>query len=163
MDSVSPSGFSEQATVPRAKKSLLHGRIHGGAREWSNSIKSKKETKINKLFKKKKKRKKKMKNSTIVFTVSKFNPGGCLVVEEDAAVTSLRPQRFSSGFDGAGDHAVWRVWKLRRHGRHLAARRVRARTPFRETDLRDTKQGSDAWTRRRRRRRRGHADLPGSS
>lgn len=44
--------------------------------------------------------------------------------EQDAAFAPARPQRTSSGFDGAGDHAVWRVWKLRRHGRHLAARRV---------------------------------------
>lgn len=87
------------------------------------------------------------------------------MVEEDVVFTSGRPRRISSGFDGAGDHAVWRVWKLRRHGRHLAARRVGARTPFRETDLRDKKRRSEAWTEQRRggaerRRRRAAAVSP---
>lgn len=44
----------------------------------------------------------------------------------------------ASGLDGAGHHAVGRVWKLGRHGRYLAARRVGARSSLRESDLRGT-------------------------
>lgn len=87
----------------------------------------------------------------IVFTVSKYNQGGCLVqsgggiggggVNRDRVFSSVRPCGFGSGLDGAGYHAVRRVWKLRRHGRYFAARGVRARPSFRKSDLRTHQAG----------------------
>lgn len=93
----------------------------------------------------------------IVFTVSKIQPGGkggeggwvgvwCSRRAEGGdrrvqgggvAGCSVRPCGLSSGFDGAGHHAVRRVWKLRRHGRYFAARRVGPRASFREVHLKD--------------------------
>lgn len=48
------------------------------------------------------------------------------------------PRSAGSGLDGAGDHAVRRIWKLRRHRRYFAARRVRTRSSLRETHLQST-------------------------
>lgn len=48
------------------------------------------------------------------------------------------PRSVGSGLDGAGDHAVRRIWKLRRHRRYFAARRVRTRSSLRETHLQST-------------------------
>lgn len=82
------------------------------------------------------------KNPMIVFTVSKYNQGGCLVplgvAMNSAVFSSVRSRDVCSGLDGARDHAVRRIWKLRRHGRYLAARWVRARSSLRETNLWDT-------------------------
>lgn len=71
----------------------------------------------------------------------KIQPGGLFgAVGRDGmnrgcVFSSVRPCGVFSGLDGAGYHAVRRVWKLRRHGRYLAARRVRTRSSLRETDL----------------------------
>ena len=62
-------------------------------------------------------------------------------VNRDRVFTSVRPCGAGSGLDGAGYHAVRRVWKLRRHGRYFAARRVRARPSLRESDLRTHQAG----------------------
>lgn len=98
------------------------------------------------------------KNPMIVFTVSKYNQGVVWCSwgwdEQGGVFSSVRPRDVCSGLDGAGDHAVRRVWKLRRHGRYLASRRVRTRSSLRETDLQDTSSsgqklgslcGSDGW------------------
>lgn len=78
----------------------------------------------------------------------KIQPGGLFGavgrdgMNGDRVFSSVRPRGGGggSGLDGAGHHAVRRVWKLGRHGRYLAARRVGARSALRETDLRDTRE-----------------------
>lgn len=79
----------------------------------------------------------------IVFTVSKYNQGVARCsrgggLSRGCVFRPVRPRGVCSGLDGAGHHAVRRVWKLRRHGCYLAARRVRARSSLRKADLRDT-------------------------
>jgi len=55
---------------------------------------------------------------------------------------SVSPCGGCSSLDGAGYHAVRRVRKLGRHGRYLAACRVRTRSSFRETDLKEESSSS---------------------